>query len=86
MRIRFLYTGPSVQVILDKFSTAEIVRQNRGETEITAIVEYSRGTIMELLSQGSWIKVLGPERLVEDIYNELRMTKNYYKKIFETEK
>lgn len=86
MRIHFLYTGPSVQAILDKFSTAEIVRQNGKETELTAIVEYSRGTIMELLSQGSWIKVLGPKQLVEDIYNELGMMQNYYKSIFEKEK
>ena len=49
IRIRFVYTGPSVEAILDKFPTAEIVRRDEGEVELTAMVEYSRGTIMELL-------------------------------------
>lgn len=78
MRIRFLYTGPSVQAILDKFPTAEIVRQNGDETEIIAIVEYSRGTIMELLSQGSWIRVLGPEKLMEEMILEIDNIKKLY--------
>jgi predicted DNA-binding transcriptional regulator YafY len=77
-RIRFLYTGPSVQAILDKFPTAEIVRQKDGKTEIAAVVAYSRGTLMELLSQGSWIQVLGPEKVVEDMKREiLEMQGNY---------
>ncbi len=78
LRIRFVYTGPSPEAILDRFPTAEIVRGDEGEVELTAMVEYSRGTIMELLSQGSWIRVLGPEKVVEDIQNELRVMKSYY--------
>lgn len=70
-KIRFLYTGPSLQAILDKFPTAEIVSRKEGGAELSAMVEYSRGTIMELLSQGSWIRVLAPQRLVEDMEKEL---------------
>lgn len=78
IRIRFAYTGPSVEAILDKFPTAEIVRRDEDEVELTAMVEYSRGTIMELLSQGSWIRVLGPEKVMEDMQEELRIMKLYY--------
>ena len=78
IRIRFVYTGPSVEAILDKFPTAEIVRRDEGEVELTAMVEYSRGTIMELLSQGSWIRVLGPKKVLEDVQEELRIMKSYY--------
>lgn len=78
IRIRFAYTGPSVEAILDKFPTAKIVQRNEGEVEMTAMVEYSRGTVMELLSQGSWIRVLGPEKVVEDMQEELRVMRSYY--------
>ena len=78
-RIWFVYTGPSIEAILDKFPMAEIVRRDEGEVELTAMVEYSRGTIMELLSQGSWIRVLKPEKLVMDMQEELKVMKLYYK-------
>lgn len=78
MKIRFLYTGLSIQAILDKFPTAQVVRQDKDGVEISAMVEYSRGTVMELLSQGSWIRVLSPDRLVEDINEELRKMSQYY--------
>ncbi len=77
-RIRFLYTGPSVEAILDKFAAAEIVKQDENGAEITAQVEYSRGTLMELLGQGSWVKVLAPKQLVEDIRKELKLMCDYY--------
>ncbi len=78
LRIRFVYTGPSLEAILDKFPTAEIVRRDEREVELTAMVEYSRGTVMELLSQGSWIRVLGPEKVLKDMQEELRVMKSYY--------
>lgn len=71
VKIRFRYTGPSVQAVLDRFPTAEIVKQDEEGFEIAAVVEYSRGTIMELLAQGRWVKVISPERLVKDIKTEL---------------
>lgn len=72
VKIRFRYTGPSVQAVLDRFPTAEIVKQDEEGFEIAAVVEYSRGTIMELLAQGRWVKVLSPERLVKEIKTELQ--------------
>jgi predicted DNA-binding transcriptional regulator YafY len=80
MKIRFLYTGPSVEAVLDKFPTASVVRQHGEAAEITAMVEYSRGTIMELLSQGRWVKVLGPKELVDDMQIEIRAMKEMYGK------
>ena len=78
MKIRFLYTGPSVEAILDKFPTASVVCQHEEAAEITAVVEYSRGTIMELLSQGSWVKVLGPRQLLDDMQTEIGVMKRIY--------
>lgn len=77
-RIWFAYTGPSLEAILDKFPTAKIVRRDEEEVELTAMVEYSRGTIMELLSQGSWIRVLKPEKLVKDMQKEIFFMQKMY--------
>ncbi len=77
-RIRFCYTGPSLQAVLDRFPTAEVVCQDEAEAEVSAMVEYSRGTIMELLQQGSWVKVLSPPKLVEDIRKELQKIESLY--------
>lgn len=62
--IRFEFTGPSVQAILDRISTAKIVNYARGIYTIDATV-YGDGIIMYLLSQGEWVKVLSPENLVK---------------------
>ncbi len=77
-RIRFRYTGPSLQAVLDRFPTAEVVNQDDTGAEISAMVEYSRGTIMELLLQGSWVKVLNPQKLVDDMREELRRMELLY--------
>ena len=77
-RIRFRYTGPSLQAVLDRFPTAEVVNQDDTGAEISAMVEYSSGTIMELLLQGSWVKVLNPQKLVDDMREELRRMELLY--------
>lgn len=78
MRIYFLYTGPSVQAVLDQFQTADSIKTTEKGTEISAMVEYSRGTVMTLLSQGAWIKVLGPKRLLEDMKEEVKKIEKMY--------
>ena len=35
--------------MLDRFPAAEVVCQDEAEAEVSVMVEYSRGTIMELL-------------------------------------
>lgn len=37
---------------------------------ITVEVNYGRGIIMYLLSQGSWVKVLEPKPLTEDMWRD----------------
>lgn len=69
-----------MQAVLDRFPTAQLINQDENGVEISAIVEYSRGTLMELLSQGSWVKVLYPQRLVDDLEEELERMQKFYKK------
>lgn len=76
-KIKFEYTGPSVQAILDRIPTAKVVDVN-GNKKIIEAETYGTGINMFLLSQGKTITVLEPQSLVEEIKHELEnMLKNY---------
>ena len=78
MKITFEFTGLSVQAILDRLPTAKVIEKDGGKSIITAEVNYGRGIIMYLLSQGSWVRVLSPQVLIDDIKKEAdNITKNY---------
>lgn len=64
--VRFRYTGPSVEAVLDRLPTAEVVsRGERGtviETEI-----YGKGILMWLMTQGKDVELLSPKSLREEL-------------------
>ena len=64
--VRFEFTGPSIQTVLDKLSTAKIIERISGTYLIEAEV-YGDGIKMWLLSQGAWVKVVAPNEFVEDM-------------------
>lgn len=78
-RIRFEYTGPSVQAVLDKLPTAKVI-EHQGESYLIEAEVYGEGIKMWLLSQGSWVKVVWPDEFVEEIRNELAKMMDYYDK------
>ena len=76
--ITFEFSGPSLQAVLDRLPTAKVTDKTGNSFIITADVNYGRGIIMYLLSQGSWVKVLSPEKLRDDIKEEIKkMTESY---------
>lgn len=75
--IRFEFTGPSVQAVLDKLPTAKIIERSGGKYLIEAET-YGDGIKMWLLSQGSWVKVTEPEEFVEEIKSELKSMNSQY--------
>lgn len=77
--IRFEFNGPSVQAILDRLPTARIVDSLNGKYILEAEV-YGDGIKMFLLSQGSWVKVLGPQEFVAEIKNEIEKMREMYKR------
>ena len=79
IKIRFAFSGLSVQAILDRLPTAKIVEKNGNTSIIEAEVNHGRGIIMYLLSQGFWVKVLSPQSLVEEMQEELEKMQSYYK-------
>lgn len=77
--IRFEFTGPSVQAVLDKLPTAKIIEREGHKCLIEAEV-YGNGIKMWLLSQGTWIKVLSPMELVKEIKADISMLNAIYSK------
>lgn len=75
--IRFEFSGPSVQAVLDKLPTAKVIERNGGKYTIEADV-YGDGIKMWLLSQGSWVKVISPVEFVEEIRKEVDTLFEYY--------
>ena len=71
--IRFEFSGPSVQAVLDKLPTAKIIerlgidKQTGNNKYLIEAETYGDGIKMWLLSQGAWVKVIAPEELVEEI-------------------
>ena len=77
-RVRFWYSGPSLQAILDKLPTAKIIERKRGTYLLEAEV-YGDGIKMFLLSQGAWVKVVAPEEFVVEMGNTAREIAELYK-------
>lgn len=78
VKIRFEFSGLSLQAILDRLPTAKVVEKNGNTSIIEAEVNHGRGIIMYLLSQGSWVKVLSPQSLVDEMKEELNKMTSYY--------
>ncbi len=77
-KIRFEFSGPSVQAVLDKLPTAKVTDRQGGRYIIDAET-YGEGIKMFLLSQGSWVKVLSPEDFVQEIQTEIEKMNGLYK-------
>lgn len=75
--IRFEFSGPSLQAVLDRLPTA-VVLDVKGKTAIVEAEVYGTGIMMYLLSQGSWVKVLAPDDFVEEYKQELEKMRKLY--------
>ena len=76
--IRFEFSGPSLQAVLDKLPTAKIIEKIGDRKYLIEAETYGDGIKMWLLSQGSWVKVVAPEELVGEIKEELKNMLNKY--------
>lgn len=75
--IRFEFSGPSLQAVLDRLPTA-VVLDIKGNTATIEAKVYGTGIMMYLLSQGSWVKVLAPDDFVEEYKQELEKMRKLY--------
>ncbi len=58
-RIKFRYTGPSLESVLDRLPTAEVVSRDEDGWTVTAEV-FGKGIKMWLRSQGDYVKEVSP--------------------------
>ena len=56
-RIKFEFSGPSIEAVLDKLPTAEIIEEENGVYTI-CVESYGNGIDMWLKSQGDYVKLL----------------------------
>ena len=56
-RIRFRYTGPSIEAVLDRLPTAEVVSEDNEGWTVSAEV-FGKGIDMWLRSQGAYVQVI----------------------------
>ena len=75
--IRFEFSGPSFQAVLDKIPTAKIIERDGRKYTIEAEV-YGNGIKMWLLSQGAWVKVLAPQEFVHEMKAEIDKMRTAY--------
>lgn len=66
LKLKFKYNGPSLESIMDRFPTAQIIERFEQETVIKAEV-FGKGCIMWILSQGEQIELLEPIELREEL-------------------
>jgi predicted DNA-binding transcriptional regulator YafY len=76
--IRFEFSGPSLQAVLDKLPTAKIIEKIGDRKYLIEAETYGDGIKMWLLSQGNWVKVVAPEELVEEIKVEIQLMLDKY--------
>lgn len=69
-KIKFRYTGKNVHAILDRLPTARIIKKEADGYLLKAEV-YGKGILMWLLSQGSFVEVLEPESLRQEMRQKL---------------
>lgn len=77
-KIKFEFTGPSIEAVLDRLPTAQIIDHSNDKYIVEAEV-YGKGIIMWILSQGENIKVISPKVIVDEIVSELNKMRQNYK-------
>ncbi len=77
-KIRFEFSGPSLQAVLDKLPTAKVIERMGERKYLIEAETYGDGIKMWLLSQGSWVKAVSPDEFVEEMRLEIDKMASQY--------
>lgn len=77
-RIKFRFTGRSIEAVLDKLPNAKIIKENDGEYIVNTKM-FGKGIKMWLLSQGDAVEVLEPDNLREEMKEIVGKMESLYK-------
>lgn len=76
--ILFYFKGPSIQAVLDKLPTAQVIREDAGKGVLIRAEVYGKGIQMWLLSQGDHVEVISPNAFRQEMKIKLKkMLSNY---------
>lgn len=76
-KVQFVYRGTSIEAVLDKLPTAEILSEQDGSYIVEAEM-FGKGIGMWLRSQGDIVEVLKPEGLREEMKSSLKKALENY--------
>ena len=76
-KVRFKYTGKSIEAVMDRLPTATLISQNEQGYVIEAEV-YGKGIMMWLLSQGPHVELLGPPHVRQELKDLLSEVMKLY--------
>ncbi|MCY6485824.1 WYL domain-containing protein [Clostridium aestuarii] len=77
-KIRFKFTGYSIEAVLDRLPNAKIIEQ-REDGYIVETKMFGKGIKMWLLSQGDAVEVLNPDKFKEEIKEVIENMRKKYK-------
>ncbi|WP_408956598.1 helix-turn-helix transcriptional regulator [Natroniella sp. ANB-PHB2] len=77
MKIKFRFFGQSLEAVLDRLPTAQVIKED-GDSYLIEAEVYGRGIKMWLLSQAQYIEILEPEYFRKDMEETItKMLDNY---------
>ncbi|WP_392486133.1 helix-turn-helix transcriptional regulator [Haloimpatiens sp. FM7315] len=76
-RVKFKFTGRSIEAVLDRLPNAKIIKEKQGEYIVEAKV-FGKGIKMWLLSQGDSVEVLEPDKFREEMMESIEKMRRMY--------
>ncbi len=76
-RVKFRFTGASIEAVLDRLPNAKVVKENQGEYIIDANM-FGKGIKMWLLSQGDSVEVIGSDKFREEMMEAIEKMRDLY--------
>lgn len=77
-RVKFKFTGRSIEAVLDRLPNANVVKEKQGEYIVDTKM-FGKGIKMWLLSQGDSIEVIGSEKFREEMIKTIEEMRKLYK-------
>lgn len=77
-RIKFRFTGGSIEAVLDRLPNAKVVKEKQGQYIVDAKM-FGKGIKMWLLSQGDFVEVLGSDEFRKEMIETVDRMREMYK-------
>lgn len=76
-RVKFRFTGRSIEAVLDRLPNAKVVKEKQGEYIVEANL-FGKGIKMWLLSQGDSVEVIGSDKFKEEMMETIEKMRTLY--------